>query len=75
VDSCCFRIVRIFNIMSLHFGERGGTKLATLRWNVGSLESGPGCSSNGWMTTLAHCDSDLSSNGLCDVTSTHYYCD
>jgi hypothetical protein len=30
VDSCCFRTVRIFNIISLNFGEPGETKLATL---------------------------------------------
>jgi hypothetical protein len=52
VDSFCFRIVRIFNIISLHFRERGGTKLSTLRCNVGSLASRPGCSSNGRKTTL-----------------------
>jgi hypothetical protein len=43
--------VRIFNIISLHFGERGGTKIATLRCNVGLLASGPGRSGNGLPTS------------------------
>jgi hypothetical protein len=54
VDYCSFRTVRIFNIISLHFVERCGTKLATLHCYVGSLASGPGHSSNGQMT-LACC--------------------
>jgi hypothetical protein len=54
VDSCSIRTVRIFNITSLHFGERGGTKLATLHCYVGSLASRPGRSSNS-RTTLTHC--------------------
>jgi hypothetical protein len=47
VDSCSFRTVTIFNIISLHFEERGGTKLATLHCYVGSLASGSNHSSNG----------------------------
>jgi hypothetical protein len=27
IDSCCLGSVRIFNSVSLHFGERGGTNL------------------------------------------------
>jgi hypothetical protein len=75
VDSCCFRTVRIFNIISLHFGERGGTKLATLSCNIGSLAIWPGRSSNGRMTMLTRCYSDLSNNSLCDVTGARCYCD
>jgi hypothetical protein len=41
VDSCWLWIVKNFNIISLNFGERCGTKLATLRCYVGSLVSGP----------------------------------
>jgi hypothetical protein len=40
-----------------------------------SIATGPDFSSNGRMMTLARCDSDLSSNGLCDVTGSHGYCD
>jgi hypothetical protein len=58
VDSCCFRTVRNFNITSVHFRERGGTKLATLCCNVRSLASGPSRSSNGLVKMLAHCYSD-----------------
>jgi hypothetical protein len=65
VDSCCLRIVRIFNIISLHFGERGGTTLATLCCNVGLLASRPGR-----MKTLTHCYSDWRTL-LCDVTGAH----
>jgi hypothetical protein len=54
VDSCSFRTVRIFNIISLHFGERGGSKLATLRCYVRSLASRPDCSSNS-RTALTRC--------------------
>jgi hypothetical protein len=75
VDSCYFRTVRIFNIISLHFRERGGTKLATLRCNIGSIASGPGLSSDGWMMMLACCYSDLSSNGVCDVASARCFRD
>jgi hypothetical protein len=37
VASSSFRTVIIFNIISLHFGERGWTKLATLHCYVGLL--------------------------------------
>jgi hypothetical protein len=74
VDSCRFRTVRIFNIISLHFGERGGTKLATLHCNVGSLASGPGRSSTGQMMTLTRCYSDRCPLP-CDVTGAHCYSD
>jgi hypothetical protein len=40
-----------------------------------SIESGPSLSSDGRMRTLAHCYSDVSSNGLCDVTGARCYCD
>jgi hypothetical protein len=55
VDSCWLWIVRIFNIISLQFEERCGTKLATLPCHVGLLASGPGLTSNGQMAMLAHC--------------------
>jgi hypothetical protein len=58
VDSCWLQTVRIFNIINLHFRERGGTKLATLCCFVGSLTSGPGLTSNGQMLTLACCYCD-----------------
>jgi hypothetical protein len=74
VDSCCFKTVRIFNIINLHFGERGGTKLATLHCNVGSLASGPARSRNGQMMTLARCSSDRRPL-LCDVIDARCYCD
>jgi hypothetical protein len=51
------------------------TKLSTLRCNVGSLASELGHSSNGRMMMVVYCYSDLSSNGLCDVTSARCYCD
>jgi hypothetical protein len=42
VYSCCLGTVRIFNILSLHFGERSGTNLvlsiATMgHWQAGSV--------------------------------------
>jgi hypothetical protein len=41
IDSCWSWILKSFNIVSLNFGERGGTKLATLRCYVGSIACGP----------------------------------
>jgi hypothetical protein len=58
IDSCWLWIVRIFSIISLHFRERGGTKLATLRCYVGSLASGSGVSRNDRKMTLTHCYCD-----------------
>jgi hypothetical protein len=54
VESCWLWIVRIFNIVSLHFGERGRTNLLLCCF-IGSLSSGPGLTSNEQMTTLTHC--------------------
>jgi hypothetical protein len=74
VNSYSFRTVRIFNIISLHFRERGEIKLTSLHCYVGSLASEPGHRSNG-QTTLARSTVILSSNGLGDVISVHCYCD
>jgi hypothetical protein len=40
-----------------------------------SIASRPDLSSDSRMTMLARCYSDLSSNGLCDLTDAHCYCD
>jgi hypothetical protein len=53
-DCCCLRTVRILNIISIHIGERAGTNLLLICY-VGLLVSRPDHSSNGQMTTLAHC--------------------
>jgi hypothetical protein len=74
MDYCYFRTVRIFNIISLHFKERGGTKLTTLHCNVVLLASGPDHSSNGRMMMLSRCHSDRRPL-LCDVTDARCYCD
>jgi hypothetical protein len=75
VDSCWLWSVRIFNIVSLNFVERGETKFTILRCYVGSIASGLGFSSDGRKTTLARCYCDLSSNSLCDVIGARCYCD
>jgi hypothetical protein len=41
VDSCSLWIVRIFNIISLHFGERGGTNLLLSIASLGRWQAGP----------------------------------
>jgi hypothetical protein len=41
VDSCSLWIVRIFNIISLHFGERGGTNLLLFIASLGRWQAGP----------------------------------
>jgi hypothetical protein len=51
VDSYCFRIIRIFNIINFYFRDRCGAKLATLHCNIGSIASGPGLSSDGSPTS------------------------
>jgi hypothetical protein len=70
VDSCWLWTVRIFNIISLYFGEQCVTKLATLCFYVGSLASRPSLTNNGQLMTLGHCYC-----GLGDVTIARCYCD
>jgi hypothetical protein len=41
VDSCSLWIVRIFNIISLHFGEQGGTNLLLSIASLGRWQAGP----------------------------------
>jgi hypothetical protein len=41
VDSCCLGIVRIFNIISLHFREQGGTNLLLSIATLGRWQAGP----------------------------------
>jgi hypothetical protein len=75
VDSCWLWTIRFFNIISLHLGERGGSKVAILHCYVGSIASEPGLSSNSQKMTLTHYYCDLSSNSLCDVIGAHCYYD
>jgi hypothetical protein len=41
VGSCCMGTVRIFNIISLHFGERDGTNLLLSIATPGRWQAGP----------------------------------
>jgi hypothetical protein len=41
VHSCCLGTVRIFNIISLHFGERGRTNLLLSIAMLGHWQNGP----------------------------------
>jgi hypothetical protein len=70
VDYCWLWTIRIFNIISLHFGERCVAKIATLRCYVGSQASGPCLTSNRQTMMLARCYC-----GLRDVTIARCYCD
>jgi hypothetical protein len=57
-NSYCFGIVRIFNILSLYFGERGGTKTCYPLLLCWAQASGPGLTSNRQMAMFAHCYCD-----------------
>jgi hypothetical protein len=75
VDYCWLWIVRIFNIICLHFQERGGTNLLLCVALLGLWQAGPVAVA---MVRKRHSPivtMILSSNGLGDVTNSRCYCD